>query len=451
MSFFESAQALAFVLLVTFLAYVAILLVPFLTRKQDPEGDPTLFDWHFFIPCRDEEVVIKNTVRSLVTQFPGAHIWVIDDDSEDSTAEVVVAMSRENSKIHLIQRRRPNARTGKGDALNAAYAALNAWLPATTDRTRCIVAVVDGDGELAPNALAQASGSLAFGDPTVGAAQAAVWMRNRNDPNPASGNSRLKQAMARYLVRMQDIEFRTTIAAMQSLRRHTLSVGLGGNGQFTRLSALDAVADIAKRPWHGGLLEDYELAIHIMLAGHHTVYMHDTHVSQEALPSVRRLLTQRTRWCQGGMQCSRYLKNIFVSPHFTNLGALESSYFLLIPYVQLIGLFLWPTLFLSMIGSGAVTAGSVALWLSQAWWLIPLILLTGVVPFALWGPIYRRQAEPGRNFFMGLVWGVGYWLYMYQSYVCVLRAGFRMLTGRNGWAKTRRNNESDAQLLAKEA
>jgi hypothetical protein len=40
---------------------------------------------------------------------------------------------------------------------------------------------------------------------------------------------------------------------------------------------------------------------------------------------------------------------------------------------------------------------------------------------------------------------------MYQNYVSVLRATYRLVTGRQGWAKTRRNNEDDAQLLAKEA
>lgn len=61
MSVLESAQALAFVLLVVFLSYILVILVPFLRRKPDPEGDPDSFSWHVFIPCRDEEVVIGET------------------------------------------------------------------------------------------------------------------------------------------------------------------------------------------------------------------------------------------------------------------------------------------------------------------------------------------------------------------------------------------------------
>jgi cellulose synthase/poly-beta-1,6-N-acetylglucosamine synthase-like glycosyltransferase len=310
-----------------------------------------------------------------------------------------------------------------------------------------IVMVLDADGLMSENAFRQAAGPLAFGDPEVGAAQTAVWMSNVDDPalKTAVGFGRVKQGFARYLILMQDMEFRTTIAAMQSLRRHTLTVGLGGNGQFTRLSALDAIARTSGEPWHGALLEDYELAIHVMLSGYKTVYMHDAHVSQEALPGLRRLLTQRTRWCHGGMQCSIYLGRIFESPYFSNIGAIECSYFLVQPFIQILGLVLWPTLFITMVAQGSLTMGGIQAWLAASWFIIPLIIATGIAPFALWGPVYRR------SWWAGVLWGVGYWLYMYQNYVSVLRATYRLVTGRQGWAKTRRNNEDDAQLLAKEA
>lgn len=453
MTVLESAQALAFVLLVIFLAYICMILVPFLRRKPDPEGDPGAFSWHVMIPCRDEETVIGCTLERLRRQFPQAHVWVVDDASDDGTADVVQLAAEADPFVHLVRRFRPDARTGKGDALNAAYRVLDGWLPAGTDRDSVIVLVVDADGQMADNALRQAAGPLAFGDREVGAAQTAVWMSNVDDPalKTARGAGRIKQAFARYLILMQDMEFRTTIAAMQSLRRHTLTVGLGGNGQFTRLSTLDSIARSSGQPWHGALLEDYELAIHVMLAGYKTVYMHDTHVAQEALPGLRRLLTQRTRWCHGGMQCSSYLGRIFVSPYFSNIGAIESSYFLIQPFIQIIGLVLWPTLFITMIAQGALTMGGLGEWLAASWFLLPLIFLTGIAPFALWGPVYRRQAAPEKNPLLGILWGFGYWLYMYQNYICVLRATYRLITGRHGWAKTRRNNEKDAKLLAKEA
>jgi hypothetical protein len=104
-----------------------------------------------------------------------------------------------------------------------------------------------------------------------------------------------------------------------------------------------------------------------------------------------------------------------------------------------------------MVAQGALTMGSFVAWISAAWFIIPLIIATGVLPFALWGLVYRRHVAPEKNFMSGIAWGLGYWLYMYQNYVTVLRATYRLITGRQGWAKTRRNHEADVKLLAKEA
>jgi len=164
-----AANAISFLVTLTFLVYVFMIVVPFLRRTPDPEGRVDLFDWHMFVPCRDEEVVIGRTIEMLRTTVPEAHVWVIDDDSDDRTAALVQAAADADPYVHLVQRRRPEARTGKGDALNAAYFELNAFLPVDTDRTRVVVCVVDADGEVAENILRQAASPYAFGDPEVGA------------------------------------------------------------------------------------------------------------------------------------------------------------------------------------------------------------------------------------------------------------------------------------------
>ncbi len=449
MNALDVLYAVSFVFLVMFLGYVALIVIPFLRHRTAPEGDAEEFGWHVFVPCRDEAAVIGSTLITLRIRFPDAHVWVVDDDSDDDTVIEVTRVAEDDPHIHLVRRCRPDARTGKGDALNSAYRAMREQLPGDVDPDKVVVIVVDADGDLAENALRQASGPRAFGDPRTGAAQAAVRMSNRNQ-RPSGGDGARRSLLGRYLVRMQDIEFRTTIAAMQSLRTHTLSVGLGGNGQFTRLSALDAAAVSSGEPWGNALLEDYELGLRVILAGYLTVYMHDTHVDQEGLPSLRRLLTQRTRWCQGGMQCARYLPRIYASGSFSNAGAVEAAYFLLQPYLQLAGVFLWPTVLISMIVQGWMTKGDVLTWAAQASWLIPLCIVTGIVPFMLWPFIYGHRDEPA-PLALSLMRGIGYWLYMYLAYVCVLRAFARLLSGRNGWAKTRRNTETGRQLLAKES
>ncbi|MFJ4223534.1 glycosyltransferase family 2 protein [Microbacterium sp. NPDC089695] len=435
-------SAISTILVISFLTYVGFILVPYLRRTKAAPGDSTRFDWHLFVPCRDEEAVVATTVERARERFPRAHLWVIDDDSDDETANIVARYAAVDSHVHLVQRRRPQARIGKGEALNAAYAALNHWLPAGTDRSATIVAVVDADGEMAGNALDAVSADDAFGNPRVGAVQISVWMKNRADRTPLPGKGRLRNAFARFLIRMQDLEFRTVIVGMQSLRAKTGTVGLGGNGQFTRLSVLDDIAAGYEAPWHGSLLEDYELGVHVLLAGYENRHVDETYVAQEALPSLRRLLTQRTRWSQGNIQCVKYVKDIVLSPRFDAGGVLESSYYLILPFVQLLGAGVW----LVLLGEGvrAVVEGrAFAGGATEIAIAVILGFLFGVAPFAVWGPLYKVRCEPDATWPQAFLWGVGLWLYTLQLYITLVRAFARVVLRKGGWLKTRRNAEVD--------
>jgi cellulose synthase/poly-beta-1,6-N-acetylglucosamine synthase-like glycosyltransferase len=437
----------------------------YFSRTPAEPGDVGAFDWHMFVPCRDEEAVIDQTIERLRSTFPMAHVWVIDDDSDDDTAAIVAGWAGRDPRVHLVRRYRPFARTGKGDALNSAYHELNAYLErrsrpgprprpsrGTIDRDATVVCVVDADGHMAANALEQVSGGAAFGSPEVGAAQIAVRMRNRDDRTPKPGKGRYANAFSRYLVRMQDIEFRTAIAAMQALRIRTRSVGLGGNGQFTRLSVLDEIARNAGAPWHGALLEDYELGVHVLLAGYENRYVDDTYVSQEGVTDFRRLMTQRTRWSQGNIQCVKYLPEIVRSRHFSSAAVVEAAYYLLLPFIQLIGMTIWPAVFVYAFRSTSSGAHDVGGWFGNAWWFLTLLILLGILPFAMWGPIYRKQCEPQVELWRSVMWGLGMCVYIYYLYISVSRAFARLAMGRSGWAKTRRNAEDlSIGVIAKEA
>ncbi|MBA8990854.1 cellulose synthase/poly-beta-1,6-N-acetylglucosamine synthase-like glycosyltransferase [Curtobacterium pusillum] len=425
-------NALATAMAVAFIAYVAFILVPFLRHTPDPVADPEAFQFHFLVPCRDEDAVIGATIATARTRFPSAHLWVIDDASEDATRDIVLEAARIDPRIHLVARSLPDARRGKGDALNAAYRQLLESIGPGTDPDRVIVGVVDADGELDPDALPVVAG--AFEDPRVGATQVTVWMKNRADPTPLPGRGRWRNRFGHWLVTMQDLEFRTVIAGMQSLRARTGTVGLGGNGQFARLSTLQRIAERNGTPWHGALLEDYELGLHVLLAGYRIRHVYDAHVSQEALPSLHRLITQRTRWAQGNIQCLRYTPRIIASPHFSTAGVLEAMYYLLLPYFQLIGIGAVVTLTVSSFLGPATEApgpGQVA-----------ALFVFALLPFAVWGPVYRARCEPGRGGALsGVLLGIGLWAYVFYMYVCILRAFVRLALRRNGWSKTRRNAE----------
>ncbi|NYE94685.1 cellulose synthase/poly-beta-1,6-N-acetylglucosamine synthase-like glycosyltransferase [Psychromicrobium silvestre] len=433
-------QAVAVFLLIGFLTYITSIVVPYFRRKPNPPGNSEDFEWHFMVPCRDEEAVIGNTIERLTGTFPGTHIWVIDDDSEDATSSIVQSYAQKDRFVHLVQRRRPEARTGKGDALNTAYHQMLSSLEEGVNPEKLIVCVVDADGELAANALEQAAGPDVFANPKVGAAQTSVWMKNRDDPAPLGPGKPIRNFFGRALLRMQDIEFRTVIVAMQSLREKTASVGLGGNGQFTRLSVLQKIADEAGEPWHGALLEDYELGVHVLLAGYENRHIVESYVAQEALSSGRRLVTQRTRWAQGNIQCIKYLPEIIKSRHFSNASVVESTYYLILPYLQLLGILTWGGMaifFLISALSGQPVFGG----LENIGWVLLMTLLFGIMPFAMWGPIYKIKCEPTASWWRTIGWSIGMWLYVYYTYICLVRAAFRVATGRNGWLKTKRNAE----------
>jgi cellulose synthase/poly-beta-1,6-N-acetylglucosamine synthase-like glycosyltransferase len=431
-------QALALTMSVAFLTYVCLIVVPYLRHRPARPGDASAFDWHFLVPCRDEETVIGDTVQYLLTSFPSARVWVIDDASTDGTASVVASF--DDRRVHLVRRELPEARTGKGDALNAAYRALMSTEP--TDLMRTIAVVVDADGRPAPNCLTVCAADHLFGDEAVGAVQIDVWMSNRGEL-PANGSR-----FGAGLVRMQDLEFRTAIAAIQTSRGVTGTISMGGNGQFTRLAALESIAD-ASGPWRGALLEDFELGVHLLTEGWRTGFTRDTHVAQEGLYSLRRFLWQRTRWGQGTMQCARYVRRIWDSRYLTTLGAAEMLYYLAQPWLQLLGTLVYPIPFLLLGFRAASDPVEVWTWFSGGAWLLFAVYGSfGLLPFLVWGPIYRAKCEPSVSVLRGIGYGFAYALYIYTFYITSWRALYRLVRKRNGWTKTRRNTEEHTGVVA---
>jgi 1,2-diacylglycerol 3-beta-glucosyltransferase len=440
--FVALAQAIALLMSVAFITYVVILVATLRRYGVTPPADPRTLGWHLFVPALNEEQVIGDTIDFLRAVCPEAHIWVIDDASDDHTAAIVGFRAQLDPMVHVVSRRFPEARTGKGAALNAAYRALSQWLPASVDRRRTIIGVIDADGRPDPNCLSVCAGPGLFGDPQVGSVQILVRMMNRDDPRPFPHRGRLVNALGQTLVRLQDLEFRVPISAIQVTRRLTGTVGLGGNGQFSRLSALDRVAEDGGEPWRGALLEDYELSLHLLMTGHRTEYTQDTYVDQEGLPDIRRLVRQRTRWGQGTMQCGVYLRRLWSSPYVSKIGALEATYYLIQPWLQLVGTLVYPIPAAVFIANYAAGPTAMRGWLFSGGWMLALFYLAaGVGPFVLWGPIYRMRCERDISVVRSIGLGIGYSLFVLIFYVTSWRAFFRIIRHREDWFKTRRNAE----------
>lgn len=426
---------LAFALCVLFLAYVAVICLSYLRLAPPPPGEVDTFGWHLVIPCLDEAAVVGPTVRRLLATVPTAHLWCIDDGSTDDTAAIVARLAEGDPRVHLLRRRPPDARTGKGAALNHAWRAISAWEAGTADRSRVIVGVVDADGELSEGALPLLASDRFFGDPAIGAVQVAVRIVNRSTGRRAHDGA----AWRRRLLDLQDLEFVGPIAAMQLLRERTGSVAMGGNGQLTRLSVLDEIAEQAGTPWHGALLEDFELGIHVLLAGHRTAYCHDVSVEQEGLPGLRALVRQRSRWAQGAMQCFRYLRPVLASRRIPNAAAFEIAYFLLLPWLQVLGTLVYAWSYVVLAGYLAATAGGPTGWIASGQWgVLPLVALGGLGPFVVWGFIYRARVEPSLTRRGALRLGLANWGYSNLHYVATWWAVLRVLAHRHDWKKTTR-------------
>ena len=163
------------------------------------------------------------------------------------------------------------------------------------DRGHVMIVVVDADGRLHPSAPRYAASH--FADPEVGGVQALVKIYNRHH----------------LLTWMQDEEFSVYGHLYQSGRDRWGTAGMGGNGQFNRLSALDAIAD-QHGPWRDRLTEDQDLGLRMIAAGWEGRQELRAVVEQQGLPALRPLLRQRTRWSQGNLQAMGLIGEIRHAP-----------------------------------------------------------------------------------------------------------------------------------------
>jgi cellulose synthase/poly-beta-1,6-N-acetylglucosamine synthase-like glycosyltransferase len=342
---------------------------------------------------------------------------VIDDASEDGTADVV--RSFDPDRVWLFQRTLPNARKGKGEALNAAYRHLcSSGILGGRDPKNVIVAVLDADGRLATNALVEVAPY--FADPAVGGVQIGVRMYN---------------AKEKLLARMQDFEFVTFTEVFQRARQRIGSVGLGGNGQFNRLAALQS---LGSAPWTKCLTEDLDLGIQLLTRGWLNAYCPTTHVSQQAVVEVRRLVRQRARWYQGNLQCWRRIPEIVHSDLSTSV-VIDLLFQLLASSLVLI-MSLASVAFLATLGlliSKNPTAAAHLLPGHYGLALIGLYLLA-FGSALVYAPVYWLR-DRDSSLVKSIAYAHLFAVYAYLWVPAGWRAVWRITRRRQDWAKTARS------------
>ncbi|MBL7262295.1 glycosyltransferase [Paractinoplanes lichenicola] len=401
-----------------------------LVAKSLQHGDGTPEHFWIIVPALNEEVVVGNTVKAaLGLSGPGntlARVLVVDDGSDDRTPEVLAAI--DHPRLHVMRRELPNARKGKGEALNAAYRYIaEQTRSAGVSPDKVVLGIIDGDGQGSRNILLEVSRMLR--DTAIGAVQVQVRIRNRN----------------KLLGAVQDLEFGSIVNACQSLRDMLDTVGLGGNGQFTRLSALLALGDA---PWSACLVEDLELGLRMHLTGVGIRYTSRAAVTQQAVVDVRRLTRQRTRWAQGNLQCARYLRQLVTSKRIGWTSLAEVLHYLLSPWANAL-----VTVALAATVAAAVTGLSIGhpipylpnwseLGLGGGVWLVVTWF-----PGFVWALLHRFRLRD-ETLPRLLVAALAYPAFLLLGLVATYRAIARQATGRQSWAKTERLAEGEIPALA---
>lgn len=254
-------------------AFVVVFAKP---RHHPKEIQGDLPSVSVLVAAKNEEAVIGKLVKSLCSlEYANGQyeVWIIDDNSTDSTPQVLAALEQEYDQLKVL-RRSPQASGGKSGALNQV-------LPLTKGE---IVAVFDADAQVSPDLLLQVI--PLFQKEKVGAVQLRKAIAN------AKENFWTKGQMAEMALDTWFQQQRTALGGIGELR---------GNGQFVRRTALASCGG-----WNEETItDDLDLTIRLHLDKWDIECVFYPPVEEEGVTNALALWHQRNRWAEGGYQ--RYL------------------------------------------------------------------------------------------------------------------------------------------------
>lgn len=396
-------------------------------RKHLVSDDPTGF--HPFVailvPALNEQEVIRKSLSDLLqVDYDDFMIILMNDASDDDTSAIARNMSENNTKLMVVDRNMPLARSGKSSVLNHGLSIVRQMFEQDPSRfgarnaSEILVCIVDADGSLDKDTLEIVAPY--FADPTVGQLQIGVKIAN---------------AETNFLTRCQDMEFVGFSSFVQVARDRIGSSGLGGNGQFTRLSAL---ADLGSNPWKpSALTEDLDLGLALVGLGWETRFTNQCFVHQQGLNKWRPLLRQRTRWIQGHYQCWNRIPALLMNDKVKFATKVDlTAYLLLVTTVAVVSYLLVTSLltlfniytfhntFLEIVPEG-----------------LPRRLFNGfliLAPIVAFLHTYQTHSDYKLRFWELPAFGFFFWLYSYVWIIATFRAWGRMAFHRNEWVKTPR-------------
>jgi len=238
------------------------------------------------VPAYNEELVIENTIRSLLaSDYSSYEIIVIDDGSHDNTSNVVTETFANDERVRLFT----VSNAGKATALNTGL---------RHARGEIIIAL-DADTLFEP----QTVGALAhrFYDEKLGA---------------IAGNAKVGNRV-NLVTRWQALEYITS----QNMDRRAfaslncITVVPGAVGAWRK----DLLVDVGGFP-SDTLAEDQDLTLRIRRLGYTIGYEETAIAWTEAPHNLRSLAKQRFRWAYGTLQCMWKHQDALFRRRFGTLG-----------------------------------------------------------------------------------------------------------------------------------
>ncbi|HEX5262709.1 MAG TPA: glycosyltransferase [Phenylobacterium sp.] len=241
-----------------------------ITRRTPPMPDPATGPLvSVLIPCFNEEKVIESSVRRiLASNWARVEVLVLDDGSQDRTAEVVRRAFADEPRVTLMA----FDNGGKARALNRGL----------TKASGEVVVALDADTLFPSDTLAKLV--RWFTDPEVGAVAGNALVGNRRNL--------ITRWQALEYVTAQNLERR----ALAALGAVTVVPGAVGAWRRSALEALGGYPDDT-------LAEDQDLTLAMQRAGWRVEFDPEARAYTEAPETVGGLLKQRFRWSFGTLQC----------------------------------------------------------------------------------------------------------------------------------------------------
>lgn len=262
--------------------YATYMQIAFKHQKRKKKKNPPVINEDYkpfvtvMIPAHNEQDVIETTANYVLAQdYPNFEIILIDDRSDDNTAQKIQELANKYEKVKILIRDK-NAFPGKSAVLNDALKIAGGEA----------ILVLDADAKIDNDFLKKLVPNLEPKD--VGAVQARKIISN-SDFN--------------LLTRCQNNEY--ALDAHFQMGRDAVkgAVELRGNGELLKREALEDIGG-----WNNyTITDDLDMSTRMQIKGWDIRFCPDVKVYEEGVTQLVPLYRQRRRWIEGSIR--RYLEH----------------------------------------------------------------------------------------------------------------------------------------------